>query len=140
MAKCAYIMLYMPCNIAFGTAEYFFAIAQRHRVSEQGFIDAYTVRSTLESDESEERLRAETFFSAKRAIEIGLADGMLNDDADETATASANKPLPWSENVMQERVAKLVVGTDKERLSKLKQRQKELNAEADPHRSPRSAA
>jgi len=81
-------MIHNPMTIAFGdTAEMEKAISMLSEVKES-IINAYELKTGLSRTKISHLMDAESWFNAKKAVELGFADGILFSSERETAPAS----------------------------------------------------
>lgn len=89
MAPTALIMIHNPMTVAFGdTAEMQKAIEMLDEVKES-IINAYEIRTGLSRAKLAHLMDSETWMNANKAIELGFADGVLEDDKRQGANAQA---------------------------------------------------
>ena len=91
MAPTALMMIHNPATIAYGDhTDMAKAIEMLEEVKES-IINAYEIKTSLSRSKLSHLMDAETWMNAKKAIELGFADGMLEDEkkAPEEAIAYA---------------------------------------------------
>ena len=91
MAPTALMMIHNPATIAYGDhTDMAKAIEMLEEVKES-IINAYEIKTSLSRSKLSHLMDAETWMNAKKAIELGFADGMLEDEkkAPEEAVAYA---------------------------------------------------
>ena len=89
MAPTALMMIHNPATIAYGDhTDMAKAIEMLEEVKES-IINAYEIKTSLSRSRLSHLMDAETWMNAKKAIELGFADGMLEDEKKEAAEVSA---------------------------------------------------
>ena len=89
MAPTALMMIHNPATIAYGDhTDMAKAIEMLEEVKES-IINAYEIKTSLSRSRLSHLMDAETWMNAKKAIELGFADGMLEDEKKEAADVSA---------------------------------------------------
>lgn len=73
----AQIMIHNPSGFAVGEARDMEAAARMLGEIKEGIINAYELKTGLDREELSRMMDEETFISAKRAVELGFADGIL---------------------------------------------------------------
>jgi len=90
MAPTALLMIHNPLTIAIGDSEEMRkAIGMLDEVKE-AIINAYQIRTNIPRDQLSNLMDAETWLSAHKAIELGFADGMLQDDKRQPSATGAS--------------------------------------------------
>ena len=80
MAPTALMMIHNPATIAYGDhTDMAKAIEMLEEVKES-IINAYEIKTNLSRSKLSHLMDAETWMNAKKAIELGFADGMLEDE------------------------------------------------------------
>ena len=80
MAPTALMMIHNPATIAMGDHEDMKkAISMLDEVKES-IINAYEIKTGLSRDKLSKLMDAETWMNAKKAVELGFADGVLEDE------------------------------------------------------------
>ena len=97
MAPTAMMMIHNPATIAYGDhTDMAKAIEMLEEVKES-IINAYEIKTNLSRSKLSRLMDAETWMSAKKAIELGFADEMLADEkkvpTQETAYAFSSKAV-----------------------------------------------
>ena len=88
MSPVAYMVIHNPSTIAIGDSdEMRRAIATLDEVKE-GIINAYEAKTGLPRDEISDIMNRESCLNAKKAVELGFADGILYNDGENGDTAS----------------------------------------------------
>lgn len=100
MAPTSLIMVHNPATVAFGDhTEMAKAIEMLDEVKES-IINAYEIKTGLPRTKISHLMDAETWMNAKKAMELGFADGMLEDEkkvvSDETAYSFASKTAEYT--------------------------------------------
>ena len=89
MAPTALMMIHNPATIAYGDhTDMAKAIEMLEEVKES-IINAYEIKTSLSRSKLSHLMDAETWMNAKKAIELGFADGMLEDEKKATEEAVA---------------------------------------------------
>ena len=89
MAPTALMMIHNPATIAYGDhTDMAKAIEMLEEVKES-IINAYEIKTSLSRSKLSHLMDAETWMNAKKAIELGFADGMLEDEKKAPAEAVA---------------------------------------------------
>ena len=89
MAPTALMMIHNPATIAYGDhTDMAKAIEMLEEVKES-IINAYEIKTSLSRSKLSHLMDAETWMNAKKAIELGFADGMLKDDKNAVDEESA---------------------------------------------------
>ncbi len=89
MAPTALMMIHNPATIAYGDhTDMAKAIEMLEEVKES-IINAYEIKTSLSRSRLSHLMDAETWMNAKKAIELGFADGMLEDEKKEEAESAA---------------------------------------------------
>ncbi len=97
MAPTSLMMVHNPATVAFGDhKEMAKAIEMLDEVKES-IINAYEIKTGLPRTKISHLMESETWMNAKKAIELGFADGMLEDEkktaSDENAYSFASKTV-----------------------------------------------
>src|SRR5690606_25834179 len=82
------MMIHEASNIVWGTKTDMRKEADILDELEEGIIDIYMTKAKVSRDEIREKVDAETWFSAKKAVEIGFANKAEGSQPDEEATTS----------------------------------------------------
>lgn len=97
MAPTALLMIHNPATAAFGDhADMQSAIEMLDEVN-QSIINAYEIRTGLSPKQLSRMMDDETWMNAKKAIELGFADGMLEDEKHTFAEDRASYAFATSE-------------------------------------------
>ena len=89
MAPTSLMMIHNPATVAFGEeAEMAKAIEMLSEVKES-IINAYEIKTGISRAKISHLMDSETWMNAKKAIELGFADGMLSDEKKPADTAEA---------------------------------------------------
>lgn len=89
------MMIHEASNIVWGTKTDMRKEADILEELEEGMIDIYMTKAKVSREEIRKMVDAETWFSAKKAVEIGFADraeGVESNNEDDTATNSVLEP------------------------------------------------
>lgn len=84
------IMIHEASSLVWGTKTEMRKEANVLDELEEGIIDIYMTKATISREEIREKVDAETWFSAKKAVEIGFADtaeGTIEDDGKNTSNS-----------------------------------------------------
>lgn len=96
MSPTALMMIHNPMTVAAGdTDDMKAAIALLAEVKES-IINAYERKTSLGRDEIARLMDKETWMDANRAVELGFADGILFDEAPQSAAADSSPAEPGS--------------------------------------------
>jgi ATP-dependent Clp protease protease subunit len=88
MSPVSYMMIHNPATIAIGdSAEMLKAKATLDEIKE-GIINAYESKTKLPRSEISRLMNDESCFNAKKAVELGFADGVLYSENSETPSES----------------------------------------------------
>jgi ATP-dependent Clp protease protease subunit len=79
MAPTALIMLHNPSTIAWGDSEEMLRAKALLDEVKKSIINAYQIKTSQSRDSLSEMMDAETWLSANKAVELGFADGVLED-------------------------------------------------------------
>lgn len=86
MSPVAMMMIHNPSTVIFGeTTDLLSGIDMLSEVKE-GIINAYEQKTGLSRSKISKMMDAETWFSAKKAVELGFADKVLYEDTEESVT------------------------------------------------------
>src|SRR5690606_31445844 len=69
---------------------------------EEGIIDIYMTRANATREDIREKVDAETWFSAKSAVEIGFADKAEGTDEEDNNTTNTVLSVEDKQNIMNE--------------------------------------
>ena len=98
MAPTSLMMIHNPATVAFGDeAEMAKAIEMLSEVKES-IINAYEIKTGISRAKISHLMDSETWMNAKKAIELGFADGMLSDDK---KLMEANDAYAFSNKVVE---------------------------------------
>ena len=98
MAPTAMMMIHNPSTMAFGDhTDMAKAIEMLDEVKES-IINAYEIKTGLSHAKLSNLMDAETWMNAKKAMELGFADGMLEDEKRQTAD---DEPFSFSEKAVE---------------------------------------
>lgn len=124
MSPVAQLMVHNPITLAFGdTIEMEKAIAMLNEVKES-IINAYEIKTGLSRAKISRLMDAETWMNAKKAVEMGFADGILFSNGD---------PGPETEGIVFSRLA-----ITNSLLSKLPKRQAKPDPIPEPEPQPQA--
>lgn len=80
MAPTALIMIHNPATMAFGDHNDMKAAIKMLDEVKESIINAYTIKTGLDHDEVSKLMEQTTWMNANKAIELGFADGMIEDE------------------------------------------------------------
>lgn len=98
------MMIHEASNIVWGTKKDMRKAADVLEELEEGIVDIYMTKANVSREDIREKVDAETWFSAKKAVEIGLADKSegTKEDEEPGATNSANLSLEQKKGILNE--------------------------------------
>lgn len=89
MAPTAMLMIHNPATVAYGDhTDMTKAIEMLEEVKES-IINAYEIKTNLSRSKLSHLMDAETWMNARKAVELGFADGMLEDEKKAPSSAAA---------------------------------------------------
>ncbi len=95
MAPTSLLMIHNPATLAFGDHEEMAKAMEMLDEVKESIINAYEIKTGLPRGKISNLMDAETWMNAKKAIELGFADGMLEDEkkspTDDEAYSFSNK-------------------------------------------------
>ncbi len=95
MAPTALMMIHNPATVAFGDHEDMKKAIEMLEEVKESIINAYEIKTSLSRAKLSHLMDEETWMNAKKAIELGFADGILEDEkksyADDAAYAFSGK-------------------------------------------------
>lgn len=106
MARNSEMMIHKAWMIAVGNADLFREAADWLDKLDLAMAGTYAARSGLDLERVQGMMATESFFSAKEAIELGLADALLEADADPMPVALANA-YPQSKRALEARLREI---------------------------------
>ena len=80
MAPTGLIMIHNPATIAFGDHKEMAKTIEMLDEVKESIINAYEIKTGLPRTKISDLMESETWMNAKKAIELGFADGMLEDE------------------------------------------------------------
>ena len=80
MAPTALMMIHNPATMAFGDHNDMKAAIKMLDEVKESIINAYTIKTGLAHDEVSRLMEQTTWMNANKAIELGFADGMIEDE------------------------------------------------------------
>ena len=86
MSPVAMMMIHNPSTVIFGEAADLQSGIDMLSEVKEGIINAYEQKTGLARNKISKMMDAETWFSAKKAVELGFADKVLYEDTEENAT------------------------------------------------------
>ena len=89
MAPTAMMMIHNPATIAFGDHEDMRKAIDMLEEVKESIINAYEIKTSLSRAKLSHLMDEETWMNAKKAIELGFADGMLEDEKKALASDEA---------------------------------------------------
>lgn len=90
MSPTACLMVHNPSTIALGDSEEMLRAKAMLDEVKESIINAYELRTSLSRTQLSHMMNAETWLSAKKAIEMGFADGLLEDEKRKQALETYN--------------------------------------------------
>ena len=99
MSPVSMMMIHNPATIAIGDTEEMKAAIKMLDEVKEGIINAYALKTNLPHDKLANMMTAETWMNAKKAVELGFADGILySDNGEETADTNSDgiEPVAFS--------------------------------------------
>ena len=90
VAKAGFLMVHNAQSIALGNKHDMRAVADMLEQFDGAMASTYAERSGIELAEIESYMDAETFFNGEKAVEIGMADALM--DSDEVESTDEEKP------------------------------------------------
>lgn len=106
MAPTAMMMIHNPATMAFGDHNDMKAAIKMLDEVKESIINAYELRSNLTHDEIEKLMEQTTWMNAKKAIQWGFADGILEDVKNDPSDAFAFSGKTATDSLMEKMVAK----------------------------------
>ena len=85
----AYLMIHNPWMLAVGNSDEMRSAAKMLDEVSEGIITAYALKTGQPREKLVKLMNAETWMSAKSAIELGFADGMLYDESEDGAESES---------------------------------------------------
>ncbi|MBR4754406.1 MAG: Clp protease ClpP [Lachnospiraceae bacterium] len=80
MAPTALMMIHNPATVAMGDHEDMKKAIEMLDEVKESIINAYEIKTSLSREELSKLMDSETWMNAKRAVELGFADGILEDE------------------------------------------------------------
>lgn len=96
------MMIHEASNIVWGTKTDMRKEADVLEELEEGIIDIYMTRANATREDIREKVDAETWFSAKSAVEIGFADKAEGTDEEDNNTTNTVLSVEDKQNIMNE--------------------------------------
>ena len=96
MAPTALMMIHNPATVAFGDHEDMQKAIEMLNEVKESIINAYEIKTNLSRARISHLMDSETWMNARRAIELGFADGMLEDTKERTA-----EPMEFSDRTAE---------------------------------------
>lgn len=90
MAPTALMMIHNPLTVAIGDSEEMRKAIDMLAEVKESIINAYQIKTGLTRDRLSDLMNAETWLSVKKAIELGFADGMLQDEKRQPSAIGAS--------------------------------------------------
>ena len=97
MSPVSYMVIHNPATIAIGDSEEMLRAKEMLDEIKEGIINAYERKCKLPRDEISKLMNDESCFNAKKAVELGFADGILYAEGE---TESASAPVMFSHMVV----------------------------------------
>jgi ATP-dependent Clp protease protease subunit len=80
MAPCALMMIHNPWTVAIGDSEEMLKASAMLDEVKEAIMNAYQIKTSMSRTKLSNLMDAESFFQVGRAMELGFADGMLEDE------------------------------------------------------------
>lgn len=114
MAPTALLMIHNPMTIAMGNRDDMKqAIAVLDEVKES-IMNAYEIKSGLSREKISHLMDSETWMNARKAVELGFADGIIGqDDKTSEATTDSMPAYDFSSHLMEQRIANQLIEKSK---------------------------
>jgi ATP-dependent Clp protease protease subunit len=98
MSPTALMMIHNPLSLIFGEVEDLERGIEMLSEVKESILNAYILKTGLSRAKLSNMMDSETWFSAKKAVELGFADAMLFDET--TETAEEMPPFMWNRQSM----------------------------------------
>ena len=115
MSPVAMMMIHNPATVAIGDSEEMKKAIKMLDEVKESIMSAYEIKTGLSRDKISKLMDAESWFNAKKAVELGFADEILfsgngaEDASGITVTAEMNAPVMFSRQaVMNSMLSKLI--------------------------------
>jgi len=99
MSPTALMMVHNPASLIFGEVQDLEQGIEMLNEVKESIINAYTLKTGLSRAKLSRMMDSETWFSAKKAVELGFADAMMFDEKTETSEDEA-EPFMWNSRSM----------------------------------------
>jgi len=99
MSPTSLLMIHNPASMIFGEVEDLEQGIEMLNEVKASIINAYSLKTGLSNVKLSNMMDAETWFSAKKAVEFGFADKMMFDKSQESADEDAS-PMMWNRHSM----------------------------------------
>lgn len=106
MAPTAMMMIHNPATMAFGDHNDMKAAIKMLDEVKESILNAYETKSSLSRDEISKLMEAETWMNAKKAMQWGFADGILEDEKKEGPDAFSFSSGTAQDSLMEKMTAK----------------------------------
>lgn len=91
------IMVHNPATVAFGDADEMKKTISMLNEVKESIINAYEIKTSLPRDKISKLMDAETWMNAKKAVELGFADGILERESSYGPDDEATVAMAYSE-------------------------------------------
>jgi ATP-dependent Clp protease protease subunit len=103
MSPAAYLMIHNPWTITAGNSEEMRLTARQLDEIKEGVINAYQIKTGLPRDKLSDLMNEETYINARKAVELGFADGVLYErNANEVLCEKENEKKDEKKNEASE--------------------------------------
>jgi ATP-dependent Clp protease protease subunit len=139
MSPASYLMIHNPWTITAGNSEEMRLTARQLDQIKEGVINAYEVKTGLPHDKLSDLMNSETYMNARKAIELGFADGVLyernanevlyekeNEKKDEKKNEPSETSVAFSQKVAANRTLAKIRGKPLKQELKEKEEKEEL--------------
>ena len=99
MSPVAMMMIHNPATIAIGDSEEMKKAVKMLDEVKESIMNAYEIKTGLARDKISKLMDAESWFNAKKAVELGFADKILFSDGQGDATNDAGKGIVVSDDM-----------------------------------------
>lgn len=106
MSPTSLLMVHDPSTLAFGDRNDMKAAIKMLDEVKESIINAYQIKTNLPRDEISRLMEAETWMNANKAIELGFADGMLEDEKKSAQAGFSFSSRTSEDSLMKKMVAK----------------------------------
>jgi ATP-dependent Clp protease protease subunit len=99
MSPTALLMVHNPASLIFGEVQDLEQGIEMLNEVKESIINAYALKTGLPRAKLSNMMDSETWFSAKKAVELGFADAMLFDETPDAAE-DESQPMMWNKSSM----------------------------------------